>query len=160
MIPAAHLHTLRMIVNCLKGKPINWTLTGSVGMALQGMPLEVHDIDIQTDKGGAYEIEGCLTEYVVKPVCYCESERIRSHLGMLEINGIQVEIMGGIQKRCENQAWEEPVRVELYRLWLDIERMQVPVLSLEYEYQAYLKLGRIEKAGKLRDWLQKQGRLD
>jgi len=32
--------------------------------------------------------------------------------------------------------------------------MQVPVLSLEYEYQAYLKLGRIDKAEMLRKWLQ------
>lgn len=32
--------------------------------------------------------------------------------------------------------------------------MQVPVLSLEYEYQAYLKLGRIDKAEILRKWLQ------
>jgi hypothetical protein len=32
--------------------------------------------------------------------------------------------------------------------------MQVPVLFLEYEYQAYLKLGRIDKAEMLRKWLQ------
>jgi len=32
--------------------------------------------------------------------------------------------------------------------------MRIPVLSLEYEYQAYLKLGRIEKAEMLRSWLQ------
>jgi hypothetical protein len=39
-----------------------------------------------------------------------------------------------------------------------IEGIQIPVLSLEYEYQAYLKLGRIEKAERLKKWL--QGGLD
>lgn len=31
--------------------------------------------------------------------------------------------------------------------------MQIPVLSLEYEYQAYLKLGRVNKAKMLWKWL-------
>jgi hypothetical protein len=31
--------------------------------------------------------------------------------------------------------------------------MKVPVLSLEYEYQAYMKLGRTDKAEMLRKWL-------
>jgi hypothetical protein len=31
--------------------------------------------------------------------------------------------------------------------------MHVPVLSLEYEYQAYRKLGRKERADKMEKWL-------
>lgn len=155
MIPNQHLQVLRKIVTCLKNRPIHWVVTGSVGMALQGMPLEVHDIDIQTNRDGAYDIERVLMEHIVRPVRYLESEIIRSHLGMLEIDGIQVEIMGDIQKRLENQSWEAPVRVESYRQWLVIEGMQVPVLSLDYEYQAYFRLGRTEKAEMLRAWLHK-----
>lgn len=155
MIPIQHLQVLRKIVTCLKDEPVQWVVTGSVGMALQGMPLEVHDIDIQTNKDGAYEIERLLWEFIVKPIRYFESERIRSHLGMCEIDGIQVEIMGDIQKRLEKQEWEEPVNVEIYRKWLEIEGMHVPVLSLDYEYQAYLRLGRTEKAEMLRAWIHK-----
>jgi hypothetical protein len=155
MIPNQHLQVLRRIVMCLKGRSIPWVVTGSVGMALQGVPLEVHDIDIQTNKDGAYAIERVLMEYKVKPVRYRESKCIRSHLGMLEIDGIQVEIMGDIQKRLENRAWEEPVNVETYRHWVKIDGMLVPVLSLDYEYQAYLRLGRTEKAEMLRAWLQR-----
>jgi hypothetical protein len=129
-------------------------------MALQGVPVEVHDIDLQTNKDGAYEIERLLLDYVVKPVRYLESERIRSYLSMFEIDGIRVEIMGDIQKRLEEEygsapAWEEPVKVEDHRHWLEIEGMPVPVLSLEYEVQAYLRLGRTEKAEMLRAWLKK-----
>jgi hypothetical protein len=124
-------------------------------VATQGITDQIHDIDSQTNKVGAYEIERVLMKYVVRPVRYRESERIRSYLGMLDIDGIQVEIMGDIQKRLENQDWEEPVKVESYKQWLDIDGMHVPVLSLDYEYLAYLRLGRTEKAEMLRTWLHK-----
>lgn len=155
MIARDRLKVLEKIVGRLEDSPINWVVTGSLGMALQGIPVEVHDIDIQTDKGGVYEIEKCLAEYVVKPVRFSESGRIRSHLGMLEIDGVKVEIMGDIQKRLGDQGWEEPVKVEHYKRWVEVGGMRIPVLSLEYEYRAYLKLGRVEKAEMLRSWLQK-----
>ena len=155
LIPNQHLQVLHKIVARLQGQPIQWVVTGSLGMALQGVPVTVHDIDLQTDNDGAYEIERILQEYGLKKVAYRESERIRSHLGALEIDGIQVEIMGDLQKLLEDGTWEEPVKVELYRQWVEMEGMQVPVLSLEYEYQAYCKLGRTDKAELLRAWLEK-----
>lgn len=157
MIPNDHLKALAVIVDRLRDRAIAWVVTGSLGMALQGVPAQVHDIDIQTDEDGAYEIERCLAAYVVKPVRYSESERIRSHFGALEVDGIKVEIMGGVQKRLNDLDWEEPVRVEDHRHWITVDRMRVPVLSLEYEYQAYLKLGRVERAEMLRSWLRKTG---
>ena len=51
--------------------------------------------------------------------------------------------------------WEEPVKVEDHRCWIEINGIRIPVLSLGFEYQAYLQLGRIEKAEMLRKWLQR-----
>ena len=155
MIATRHLEVLRKIVTRLKDRSISWAVTGSLGIALQGVPVKVHDIDIQTDKDGAYEIERCFTECVVEPVRYSESERIRSHFGALEIDGVKVEIMGDVQKLLGEEGWEEAVEVESYRQWVETEGMRVPVMSLEHEYQAYLRLGRSEKAEMLRDWLEK-----
>ena len=154
MIMSRHLNTLHKIYARLKDSRVNWVVTGSLGMALQGMDIEVHDIDIQTDQRGAYEIESKFPEYVAEPVRYSQSERICSHFGTLEIDGVKVEIMGDVQKRITEQTWEEPIRVECYRRWVQIDGMQIPVLSLEYEYQAYLKLDRNEKAEMIRRWLQ------
>lgn len=154
MITAQHFGALRTIWLCLENCPYSWVITGSLGMALQGVPVEVHDIDIQTDRDGAYEIERRLSEFVKQPVRYAAAERIRSHLGQLDIDGIKVEIMGEVQKRLDDQSWEEPVDVERYRRWVEIDEMQIPVLWLEYEQQAYLILGRVEKAEMLRKWLQ------
>ena len=153
MIDPRYLNILREIYIRLVDRPICWVVTGSLGMALQGMEIEIHDIDIQTDKQGAYEFESLFAEYVVEPVRYLASERIRSYLGTFEIDGIKVEIMGDIQKMSPGQEWEPPVKVEQYRQWIRYNDMRVPVLSLEYEYQAYLKLGRTEKAETIRRWL-------
>ena len=66
--------------------------------------------------------------------------------------------MGDIQKRIDERTWEAPVNVEHNRQWVEIAGMQIPVSSLEYEHQAYHKLGRLEKAEMLREWLQNHGR--
>ncbi|ASJ02463.1 hypothetical protein A3L09_03935 [Thermococcus profundus] len=159
MIPQKHLKVLRRIYERLSKSDVTWAVTGSLGFALQGIPVEPHDIDIQTDREGAYEIERLFSEFVIEPVKFKESERIRSHFGALMIDGIKVEIMGDIQKRV-NDEWEEPVDVNRYRRFVEVEGMKIPVLDLEYEYQAYLKLGRIEKAEMLRRFLaeRKSGR--
>lgn len=156
MVDTKYLNTLRIIHDKLKNSSITWVITGSLGMALQGVDVEINDIDIQTTHNGAYDIELLFSEFVVEPVSYLISEKIRSHLGKLQITGIEVEIMGGIQKRLEDQTWEMPINLENHRCWLNIDKMHIPVLSLEYEYQAYQKLGRIEKAEILKIWLSKQ----
>ena len=155
MVPDAFLQGLTKIYTRIKDKSINWAVTGSLNMALQGMPVTIHDIDLQTDKDGAYNIARAMAESVVTPVYYRMSDRIRSHYGALNVDGIQVEIMGDIQKLMEDQAWEEPVRIDLYRKWVSIAGMRIPVLSLDYEYQAYRLMGRREKVELLKAWLNK-----
>ncbi|CAB49332.1 nucleotidyltransferase domain-containing protein [Pyrococcus abyssi] len=155
MIPYAHLKVLRKLYERLKDSNVNWVVTGSLGFALQGVPVEPHDIDIQTDKEGAYEIERLFSEFVVEPVRFKESEIIRSHFGVLTIDGIKVEIMGDIQKKVEGK-WEPPVDINRYKRFVQIEGMKIPVLDLEYEYQAYLKLGRIKKAEMLKKFLEQR----
>ncbi len=153
MIAPVYLDVLRQIHARLRGCRIPWAITGSLGLALQGMPVEIHDIDLQTDRAGAYEIERHLAEFVVRQICFSRAETIRSHFGALQIDGIQVEIMGNIQKRLDGGGWEEPVDLVPITRMVDIEGMQVPVLSLEYECEAYAKLGRADRADEIRRWL-------
>lgn len=149
----AHLAVLRKICARLDGSNVNWALTGSLSFALQGVPVEPHDIDIQTDASGAYEIERLFSEFVTRKVAFSASERIRSHFGTLLIDGITVEIMGDIEKRLEDGTWEKPPDLAAHRRIIDVHGIQVPVLSLEYECQAYAKLGRVSKARMLQDAL-------
>jgi len=155
MIEPVYIEVLRKIYTRLKDGDVIWAVTGSLGFALQGVPVTVHDIDIQTDKSGAYKIEELFSEFVTSKVVPSSTEKIRSHFGKLMIDGIKVEIMGDIQKRCEDGSWEA-VDLSKYKRVVEIEGMRIPVLSLKYEYQAYLRLGRVDKAEMLRKWLQKR----
>ena len=154
MIAARYLNALRVIARRLEGQAIDWAVTGSCGFALQGLDVAVHDIDLQTDGPGAYAIERALADKSSRKVAYSAAERIRSHFGTLEIDGVKVEIMGGIQKRLGDGTWEAPVDIRLHQRWVAIGDVRIPVLSLEYEYMAYLALGRAERAEMLRVWLQ------
>lgn len=145
---------LELILSRLEGRDVNWALTGSMSFALQGVPVAVDDIDIQTDQAGAYELERCLAEFVQRPVSFSAAERIRSYFG------VRVEIMGDIQKRLPDGTREEPVDPRRHRVFVAVGDRQVPVLSLEYEYTAYLALGRTEKARLLQRWLASRGRPD
>jgi hypothetical protein len=158
MLDQNYLDSLRIIVRRLEDTAIDWVVTGSCGFALQGVDVAVHDIDLQTDKDGAYAIERLFLEESSRKVVYSIADNIRSHLGALAINGIQVEIMGDIQKRLNDGIWEEPVDIRSHRRWVTIDGMHIPVLSLEHEYKAYLALGRVEKAEMLRKWLQSKDR--
>jgi hypothetical protein len=57
-----------------------------------------------------------------------------------------VEVMGDIQKRLEDGTWETPVNLRSHRQIVACDGMDIPVLSLEYEADAYRKLGRLERA--------------
>ncbi|MDI3312156.1 MAG: hypothetical protein QJR05_12130 [Thermoanaerobacterium sp.] len=50
--------------------------------------LKPNDIDIQTDKKGAYQIEECFKEFVIAKVCFPSNGKISSYFGCLEIDDI------------------------------------------------------------------------
>jgi hypothetical protein len=150
MIDPIFFKVLRKICARLNEINVNWALTGSLNLALQGVSVEVNDIDILTDTVGAYEIENCISEFVTKKVAFSPGETIRSHLGALMIDGVKVEIMGDVQFKRENGSWEAPADLELSKKTLEIEGMQIPVMSLEHEYQAYVKLRDMKKLEILR----------
>jgi hypothetical protein len=156
MIDRAYLDVLRTLYARLSGTDVVWVVTGSLGFALQGVPVTPHDIDVQTDARGAYAIARLFSEYSVRPVAFSSAATIRSHFGALAIAGITVEIMGDIQKWLSDGHWGAPVDLERHRRVVEVAGMQLPVLSLEYEREAYLQLGRTETAKMLEEWLRGQ----
>ncbi|NWG19146.1 MAG: hypothetical protein HXY39_02365 [Chloroflexi bacterium] len=155
-LPSEHQRVLHALLERLSPAVIPWAITGSCGFALHGLPVTVHDIDIQTSDAGAYAIARLFAEYIIRPVAYRESPTIRSHLGALQIQGVEVEIMGHIQKRLPDGDWEAPVDVLRHRCWIPFGDWRAPVLSLAYEAQAYERLGRAERARMLREWMARQ----
>jgi hypothetical protein len=155
MIPEKHIKVLRLLCDRLEG--VNWVLTGSTSFAIQGLPLIPHDIDIQADVDMSYEIEKRLAEFVTQPICFSGNEKIRSQLGRLFIDGIQVEIIGGIEKQLSDGTWETPPDIDANKRYFTLEDLRIPVLSLRYEEDAYRKMGRIERADQIKDRIEQSG---
>ncbi len=130
-----------------------WAVTGGLGFSLQGVPVEVHDIDLQTDREGAYAIEAIFADAVVQPVAFSGTERIRSYFGTLTVQGVRVEVMGDLQKRLPEGSWEPPVAVAEHLRFVEVRGLSIPVLDLRYEVEAYRILGRHAKAEMLARWL-------
>lgn len=153
MLTPVKLEVLLLLARRLEGCGFLWAVTGSASFALQGMELPVHDVDIQTDETGAYEIARLFPDAVAEPVRFCGSGRIRSHFGRLVLLGEDVELMGAVQKRLENGAWEPPVALGPIRRTAELEGVEIPVLDMSYECAAYRALGRTDKARRMEAFL-------
>jgi hypothetical protein len=153
MLDPRYLGVLRKIQDRPHDSSVKWVITAGVNLALQGLPVEVHDIDLQTDEAGAYEIERRFAGFVTREVRFSAEERIRSHFGTLMVDGIEVEIMGDVQIRREDGEWGDAPDLDSHKKFVKVDGMRIPVWSLEYECEGYRRLGREEKAEMVRKWL-------
>ena len=72
------VEALKVITRRLRDAKIKWVLVGSTSLALQGVDVSPKDIDILTDKDGAFEINKLLKEYEVKSVQFKTSDLFES----------------------------------------------------------------------------------
>jgi len=152
-VPQPLLAVLRLIAEQLQGTTINWAVTGSCSLALQGLPVAVHDIDLRTSAKDAYALEARFHLYQKRPVTFASTPTVQSHFGALEINGIQVEIIGDMQHRLPDGTWEPIVDMNRFKEWVRLDDIELPVMSLAFLYKAYQLLGRADKVAVLKNWL-------
>lgn len=149
MISKENIEAIKIITEKLSHDNINWALIGSSNLALQGVDVEAHDIDILTDKEGALLMRKILKEFTKEEIKYKESEKFKSYYGKFIINGVEVEIMGDLSNlNPRGDIWSETTNFSK-KIYFQVDDTKVPVISLDQEYQAYLKLGRNEKAQKI-----------
>jgi hypothetical protein len=152
-VPQPLLAVLRTIAHQLHGTPIIWAVTGSCSLALQGIPVAMHDIDLRTTAHDAYALESLFQPYQKRSVSFASTGTVQSHFGALDINGVQVEIIGDMQHRLADGTWEPIVDMNRFKVWVALDDIEVPVMSLPFLYQAYQLLGRADKVELLKYWL-------
>ncbi|MCR5102297.1 MAG: hypothetical protein K6B41_13145 [Butyrivibrio sp.] len=154
MLKDKHIKVLTKIYNLLQNSKEKtcWGLTGSTSFAIQGMDVEPHDMDIQADESTAYLLDELLADYVIQPVKFYGNKTIRSHFGKFIVDGMEVEVMGDIQKK-NNGEWEDIIPLVRLLDYVNWNGYQIPVLKLSYEAEAYRKLGRIERAAQLEEFI-------
>jgi hypothetical protein len=67
--------------------------TGSIGQKLQGMNLQPHDVEIQTNQEGAYIINDLLQDYCYEKVYFRESSMLSLHFGNFKYNDARIEVI-------------------------------------------------------------------
>ena len=90
------------------------------------------------------------------PVHLWETEHTRSYHGQAEINGLQVELLGDVRHRQTDGSWGTSVDIVSVMVWVEWHDLKIPVLSLEHEALAYEKMGRAQKAERIRAAIQKE----
>jgi hypothetical protein len=153
VIEQRHLRALSELYRGLKDSKVNWVVTASLNLALHGLTVEVHDIDVLTDEAGAHEIERRFAQHSVQAVCLRASERIRSHFGVLCVAGVTIEIMGDVEVYDEVSGWQPTPGLAGNSEIIVLQGMPIPVRTLDAEHVAYCRLGRVEKAELVRRWL-------
>lgn len=139
------MEVLQLIVKRLAGKSISWILIGSSNLALQGVAVPESDIDIATDKEGAYAIEELLAEFLIQPVEYSESEQFRSHFGRFLIEGIEVEVMGELEVLDKHIDRWVHVSDASFATKFSNNEITIPVMELAHEIKFYKIRGENEK---------------
>ena len=156
-IPDSHIRALQTLLARLKGQEgLVWALTGSTSFALQGMELPVNDIDIAADRDSALRIGALLNDCCVKPVEASSARYIRSFYGQFRLEGVEVDLMGDSSRMNLDGSWGEPAYLPPLIEWVIVSSLQLPVLSLAFEEQAYRLLRREERANAIAAYLSRK----
>ncbi len=143
------VEALKVITRRLRDAKIEWVLGGSTSLALQGVDISPKDIDILTDKDGAFEINKLLKEYEVKPVEFKTSDLFESFFGEFRILNVKVEVMGNLREKHGSQWVSLSTRLKSVKL-IEMNGMEIPVSSLHEQKRAYEELGRKKDAIRVR----------
>ena len=154
-LPLGLAAALREVHCRLDDAGLRWALTGSAGHRLQGVPVEVHDLDVQTDELGAWAADRILAELAITRLAPRESERMWSLFGVYQLGLTRVEIIGAVKhRRSPDGPWHQALDLASHDVvqvrWEDLN---VPVVSLRYEVAAYRLLGRDDRARLLAEYV-------
>lgn len=156
-VPEQHTKVLSLLLDRVPPAHHLWALTGSAGLRLQGVDIPVHDLDLQTDAKTVYLLEKNLEEFIKVPVHVWETEHhTLSYHAQAEVEGLQVELLGDVRHRSADGVWELPLVIESALVWVEWRDLTIPVLSLVHEALAYEKMGRVQKAERIRLTIQKE----
>ena len=140
--------TVVFIADKLNG--LQYAFRGTTSLVLQGIDMNVDDIDILTDKKTALAANEILKEYLVEKVEYKESDKFKSYFGKFRVNTNLVEVYGEWQIK-ESQKWSEIYYSsddEITKITMG--NREIRATSVETELSMFAKMGRWNAYHKLR----------
>ncbi|MFT4326910.1 MAG: hypothetical protein ACMXYK_05395 [Candidatus Woesearchaeota archaeon] len=80
---------LEVILENIAGKQISWRLEGSTNLKVQGVNVNVRDLDITTNIEGINSFRTALETYKIQDFF---NEKVQGHTLVYDIKGVEVEI--------------------------------------------------------------------
>jgi len=127
---------------------LNWHLNGSFNLLVQGIDLQVKDLDIETDEAGLQIFREKLKEFLLEDKYRSD---IEAHSLIFDISGIQIEIL----------AHDNPELAMINQSrHINLEEMNIPILPFEQAKRFYKMIGMDEKVKLIEEHLALLGSLD
>ncbi|GEM82937.1 nucleotidyltransferase domain-containing protein [Meiothermus hypogaeus] len=143
LLPERIVQVLRVICPILNDARVEWAVSGSLALALHGLPVVPKDIDLQTDRVGAEQMARLLAEYLVYPPgMHLGVRLVRSYMAQFKIQGLVVEAMGYMEFQTLNGRWKPAPDFRHKRTTVDYLGLSIPVVSLEFLLAFYTQLQR------------------
>jgi len=146
--------TLKFLYSELKDKCLTWVVIGSTNLALQGIEVNPHDIDIITNPENLKTMEKIFRDYVTKPIYKkppLTKNSPESYELKLSINNIEVQIIG----EHESDIYYSQIR-KGNLVQVELDNIKVPCFALKSEAETYAKIGREYKAKLIRDFFRQE----
>jgi len=118
-----------------------YAFRGTVSLVLQGLEMNVDDIDIVCDKETALSCNKILSRFLIERVAFRESPKFRSYFGKFSVNNVPVEVMGEWEIKDGKGKWSEPFNAS-ERKKLTINDKDIFVTTIEEELLMFAKMGR------------------
>lgn len=121
---------------------IDYCIRGTTSLVLQGIDMNVDDIDILCDAKSVPAINECLKDYCVDEISYKESPKFKSHFGKFLINDVSVEIMGDWQIFINKSNEWSKIYTTSERIKIIYNNLDLFVTPIKLELQVFAEMGR------------------
>lgn len=158
-LPHAHTLALKFLVDRFPPELFGWVLTGSANLRLQGVDVDVHDLDIQCNSENMRKIDQELKDYRLSPINLWETDRIRSLIAKFKIENVDIELIADLEIQDQSGSWQ-PLKYSETKTWLDWQGIGLSVLPLEIEAAYYSERGRDERAKVISETIRKMKERD
>jgi len=149
MVPDEFKQAIKSLFEKLGSSSIKWAVIGSTNMALQGIDVTPHDLDIVVKLNDIEKVKDIFRTDEIRKIKSTTKEPIWEV--RTNINGVEVQIM------AENFTGEYVSKLLAGRTTrVKIDNIDVPCFTLDAEAQAYSETNREHKAEIIHEFLKKR----
>ena len=144
MISLAYLKVIKILYSKLSDSNIEWYITGKTNLALQGIAIEPSHLGILIHDTDLDKFLGIFSEFEKSKII--ELDNGESKEFTMNIEDIKVMVCAEYPHGSYWIVMKAPIL-------LKIDNIQIPCFSLESDRDAYIKLGMLDKAKIIDDFL-------